>query len=84
MAADLPAYCSVPDDRNRCLATAAQVEMCRDAGLGVEFVLRVATALKAKPNGPPQPAQDKAAGAPLGIRYPQLSPLLFADPPDPN
>eukprot|EP00198_Chlamydomonas_reinhardtii_P008846 XP_001698183.1 predicted protein [Chlamydomonas reinhardtii] len=41
-----------------------QVEMCRDAGLGVEFVLRVATALKAKPNGPPQPAQDKAAAAP--------------------
>ncbi|PNW71310.1 hypothetical protein CHLRE_16g648850v5 [Chlamydomonas reinhardtii] len=47
-----------------CSKTDTQVEMCRDAGLGVEFVLRVATALKAKPNGPPQPAQDKAAAAP--------------------
>ncbi|KAG2451972.1 hypothetical protein HYH02_003745 [Chlamydomonas schloesseri] len=39
-------------------------ELCRDDSLGVDFVLRVATALRAKPQLPPQaPEQDKAAAA---------------------
>ncbi|KAG2441587.1 hypothetical protein HXX76_003208 [Chlamydomonas incerta] len=46
-----------------CSKTDTQVEVCRDAALGVDFVLRVATALKSKIKGPQtQPAaQDKAA-----------------------
>ncbi|PNH10983.1 5',5'''-P-1,P-4-tetraphosphate phosphorylase 2 [Tetrabaena socialis] len=46
-----------------CSKTDTQVEVFRDAETGIDFVLRIATALKAKPKGPPKASAPAAAGA---------------------
>ncbi|GIL48321.1 hypothetical protein Vafri_4603 [Volvox africanus] len=63
-----------------CSKTDTQVEVLRDLSLGIDFVLRVATALKAKPQGPPasQPAPGPTAAS---SAPPWRNPFL---PPEPE
>ncbi|GLI69421.1 hypothetical protein VaNZ11_014030, partial [Volvox africanus] len=60
-----------------CSKTDTQVEVLRDPSLGIDFVLRLATALKAKPQGPPasQPAPGPTAASSVSLwRNPFLPP----------
>jgi len=55
-----------------CSKTDTKVELLPDPSTGIEFVVRVATALKSKPKGPPKEAEGSGAAAPKAWRNPFL------------